>query len=305
MFSARIPSKSIGILLFLDILCSTQFYLIQGIPINLQTNKNNYNENHANRPLLPNQPPSQQLRPPLTQKQAQQPVAGLNPNINPEIEDFGRLNTNQNQFRRHAITPPDAKVTPGAFQSTPPEQYGQNGGNNLHQRFEESLPNPMFRHQPPQDNRQQPQGLPASVLRQRRHSQDIPPPHFSGSPRAETHFNHAQSFDSFHTQTNEILRERNGPSNYYDNRNSFQQQVKPFPLGQQPQPVDVFANREGSMSSNSHIGFNIPPRQPPLTAIALVIQGLDGNSTLFIEYDVSDNDVTYETTVEVEDGGEF
>lgn len=41
------------------------------------------------------------------------------------------------------------------------------------------------------------------------------------------------------------------------------------------------------------------PAQP--TAIAIVVPGVNGNSTYFIEYDVSDNDVTSETIVEVED----
>jgi len=76
----------------------------------------------------------------------QPPGLNINP---PETEEFGRLHTNQNQFRRHAIIPPDGKVTLGAFQQNPPEQYGKNGGNNVHQKFEESLPNPIFRQPPP------------------------------------------------------------------------------------------------------------------------------------------------------------
>ncbi|ODM97110.1 hypothetical protein Ocin01_09570 [Orchesella cincta] len=303
MFSARIWTTAI--LLFLDVLYSPQLRLVQGIPINLQNNKNNYNENHANRPLLPNQIQPPLPRPPLAHKQQQQP-AGLN--INPEMEDFGRLHTNQNQFRRHAIMPPDVMVTPGAFQQNPPEQFGLNSGNNnLHQKFEESLPNSIFRHQPPQhkveDNRRQPQGPPAQVRRQQRHPQDAPPPHLSGSRREDVYFKNAQSFDPpQNTVADEILREQNAPSNHYDNHKPFLQQFKSFPLGQQQQPADAF-NRGGS--NNNHIGFNIPAPLPPLTGIALVIQGPDGNSTLFIEYDVSDNDLTYETTVEVEDGGDL
>lgn len=81
-----------------------------------------------------------------------------------------------------------------------------------------------------------------------------------------------------------------------------QQQQRPSQLNKVPSGFMGFPG-QGSVHGqpNNEAVSSIP--QPHPTAIAVVVPAVDGmrNSTLFIEYDISDNAVTYETLVEIED----
>lgn len=80
-----------------------------------------------------------------------------------------------------------------------------------------------------------------------------------------------------------------------------QQQQRPPPHNKVPTGFMDYPGHGVRGESNNEIASSMP--QPHPTAIAVIAPAENGmrNSTLFIEYDISDNDVTYETLVEIED----
>jgi len=263
------PIPVIYLHLVVVILCIiTHHHLVSSIPIDI------FNNNPQARHHQPNHFHQHQ--------QANKPM---------ESEGAGRLHPNNNRLRRQSAAPADIKPAPGNFQQNQPESFVKaNGGSPVYHRHEDSQQSRSnnFRHQSP------PSAYSGPVDAQETRHGRYPPSQQNflsqGPPPARTYNPHPEenrgkhvpnSFESHIYQSEKIPRDD-------------QKYSKPYPM-----------NYKNPFPEKPSPNF-LPPlthRQPAPT-VALVVVGVNGNSTLFIEYDVSDNDVTYETIMEVEEGSD-